>query len=62
MFLGIREESQEAIIGTSEGVVKAHSLRRKGTHEERWKGEDLDNMVGTPWEPTPGQGEREIWT
>ena len=35
IWLGIREESGEVIIGTEDGVIKVRSVRRKATHEER---------------------------
>ena len=35
IWLGIREESGEAIIGTRSGVIKTNTLRRKGAEEER---------------------------
>ena len=36
VYLGINESSQELIIGTSEGVVKATEFRHQGSEEERW--------------------------
>ena len=62
VFLGFREESQEVMIGTPDGIVKAASIKRKGTHEERWNAQELDSFTGTPWEPIPGRGEMEIKT
>lgn len=32
IFLGIRNSSNEVLIGTSEGVIKVRSIRRKGTN------------------------------
>ena len=49
VWLGIREESGEALIGTSEGVFKARSIRRKATGKEKWKMEMLTGMRGVPW-------------
>ena len=49
MWLGIREESGEAVFGTSEGVLKARSVRRKATNNEKWKIEMLNEMRGVPW-------------
>ena len=54
IWLGIREESGEAIIGTSKGVIKVRTVRRKGSDAERWDVSAIDAMVGTPWEPQPG--------
>ena len=36
IWLGIREESGEHIIGTKDGVLKARTIRRRATKEERW--------------------------
>ena len=60
IWLGIRDESGEVIVGTSSGVVKCRSVRRKPTHEERWNRVQLDEMLGTPWEPVPGFTSDEI--
>ena len=54
-FSGIRDESGEIIIGTSDGVIKVRSVRRKPTHEERWNEVQINEMKGTPHEPTPGR-------
>ena len=35
VFLGVREESGEVLIGTRDGVLKARSFKRKGSLEER---------------------------
>ena len=56
----MREESNEAIIGTEEGVIKVRTVRRKGTHAERWDMDQLNRIRGTPWEPQPGSGSQEI--
>ena len=53
--MGIRDETGEVIIGTSEGVVKARDFKRMGSPEERWNIESILGFVGTPWEPVPGQ-------
>lgn len=43
------------ISGTSEGVVKCRSVRRKPTDEERWNWVQIDEMVGTPCELVLGR-------
>ena len=60
IWLGIRDESGEVIIGTDEGVIKCRTVRRKGTKEERWASGQVENMKGTPWEPEPGREEGEV--
>ena len=47
ILLGIRDESNEVLIGTEEGVIKVRTIRRKGTHEERWNTVQIDRMKGT---------------
>ena len=59
IWLGIRDESGEVIIGTSKGVLKARSFRRK-PESERWNNNALQEMQGLPWEPIPALGQREI--
>ena len=56
IWLGIREESGEHIIGTENGVVKCRADRRKGSDIERWNFEELSKLKGLPWEPIPGRG------
>ena len=48
MFMGIREESQEIILGTSTGIVKGSTIRRKADDETRWDVIQLNELVGTP--------------
>ncbi len=36
IWLGIREEFGDIIVGTSEGVIKVRTVTRKGSEEERW--------------------------
>ena len=60
MYLGHRDESGEAIIGTKEGIVKCRSFRRKVIKEERWDAQAIKDIQGTPWRPVPGRGGDEI--
>ena len=41
------------MIGTAEGVITAHSVRRK-PESDRWVKDDVLAIVGTPEEPVPG--------
>ena len=54
IFLGIREESNELIVGTDKGVIKVATYRRR-PEEDRWKIEELEAVRGLPWEPVPGR-------
>ena len=38
LWLGIREESGEAMLGIEGGVIKVRSVRRKASDKERWSG------------------------
>ena len=62
IFLGIRDESTEAFIGTSGGVIKVRTMRRKGSREERWNIVQINEMKGTPWQPQPGRNSYNIET
>ena len=55
LFVGIREESGEAMIGAGTGVIRVRSFRRKADENERWSKEVFDRMIGTPWCPVPGR-------
>ena len=52
----MRERSGEAIIGTDVGVTKSRTIRRKGSHEERWSVTLFESMRGVPWSVVPGKG------
>jgi len=62
VWLGVSDESGEAIIGTDVGVVKARTVRRKGSQEERWDAQQHENMRGVPWATIPGTTQRRIQT
>lgn len=54
IFLGMRLRSDEVVIGTTGGVIKARSVRRK-PEAERWDKEMCKAMRGTPRSPVPGR-------
>ena len=60
VWLGVRDETGEVIIGTPQGVVKARDFKRRGSLEERWCMQKLSEIKGSPWEPIPGHLEAEI--
>jgi hypothetical protein len=39
VFLGIRDESGEYIVGAKDGVIKVRTIRSRGSEEERWNWE-----------------------
>ena len=59
VWLGMREESNESIIGTRHGCIKVRSFKRK-PESDRWQKEDIATMQGVPWEVIPGHPEREL--
>ena len=50
VFLGIREESGEMIIGIKEGVERTGTIKRLGGMDERWVMPNLDVVNKYPWE------------
>ena len=59
---GNPKESQEIILGTSTGIVKGSTIRKKSDDENRWDVTQLNELVGAPWEPIPGNPNAEIRT
>ena len=56
--MGHARNSNEIVIGTREGVVRAFAIRRQAP-EDRWEGDLILNMKGTPEQPDPNrQGDR----
>lgn len=56
----IREASCEHIVGTTEGVVKARTVRRREVEEDKWNKELFNQFQGTPWKPVPGRSGDEL--
>ena len=54
VWLGVRDESSDIIVGTDLGTVKARDFKRLADPLERWNKEAIMQMKGTPWEPIPG--------
>ena len=52
--LGHSRRSNEAIIGTREGVVRAYAVKRMD-EESRWDAKYLQEMKGTPKQPDPSR-------
>ena len=44
IYLGIKDNTNEMFVGTSEGVFKVHSVKRK-PEQERYQWSELENMV-----------------
>ena len=50
IWLGVRLGTDEYLVGTSNGVFKARSIRRK-IIEHRWDHAQVAAVMGTPWKP-----------
>ena len=48
VWLGIKAESGESLIGASDGVAKARDFRRKPETGGRWSKGDFDKFRGVP--------------
>ena len=53
-YLGVDPRAEEVLVGTAEGVITAHSVRRR-PESERWVKDDVLQVVGVPEEPVPGE-------
>ena len=60
VFLGVREETGELIVGTPEGIVKARDFRRHGSSQDRWNKKLFDSFRGVPWATIPGHETQDI--
>ena len=61
VWLGHSRSSNEAIVGTKEGVVRAWAIRRK-PEGERWNAQAWREMKGTPARPNPNVSGAEVPT
>ena len=59
VYLGTNERTEESLIGTNKGVVRARTVRRL-TETERWDHEMINNIRGTPKYPRPGSHSHRI--
>ena len=63
IFLGIKEQTGEYIIGTSHGIVKARTIQRV-TFDQRWDYDAVIAITGLPWDTNKqlhsGESEPEI--
>ena len=60
VWLGVKDNTGEAIIGTDKGIVKARDWKHQATHQVRWNVEVILNVKGTPWEPVLGSNRLEL--
>ena len=53
IFLGMRLRSDEILIGTTRGVIKTRTVRRRVEEEEQWDPEVAKSIKGEPRQPVP---------
>ena len=54
LWLGHSRNSNEHLVGTSRGVVKAYSIKRRA-EDERWNRPFIEETRGTPQQPDPAR-------
>ena len=54
VWLGHSRSSNESLIGTASGVVRAWSIKRR-PEGERWSAEAIRSIQGTPQQPDPSR-------
>ena len=59
IWLGHARTSNEVLIGTPEGVVRAYSISRK-PEDQQWDGPTILAITGTPAQPDPSKDGIEI--
>ena len=52
IFLGLQEATGLRWVGTETGVVRTWTIRRRPV-EDQWKKEELDKVIGLPWQLKP---------
>ena len=52
IWLGLKANSDEPLIGTARGVIRARSVKRKAEGEQ-WDARAIEEMTGTRERPTP---------
>ena len=50
VYIGLKEDTDELLIGTGDGVFIARTIRRK-PWDHRWSSSQIKNISGTPWKP-----------
>ena len=60
IWLGMRDGSHEAIIGTPMGCIKVRDVKRYASEDDQWDIHRFNSFKGVPWEPTPGSRACEI--
>ena len=59
IWLGQCQKSNEVLIGTTQGVVRAWAVKRR-TDDERWSAEAVRTMQGVPPQPVPGRAGSQV--
>jgi len=59
IWLGHARESNEHVIGTSLGVIRAHSIKRQEPSKQ-WNADAIRTVVGSPQQPDPNRASYKI--
>ena len=59
VYLGVRTESTEIIVGNEKGVVKTRTYAAR-PDGQRWNKEEFETFQGVLWEPITGRGRIEL--
>ena len=54
VWLGVRNNSAECFVGTTERVFRAREVRRS-EQQDRWDKEAINNVIGVPWRIVDGK-------
>ena len=54
IWLGHTRDSNETVIGTPEGAIRAYAVKRM-PEDERWDKATIEGMHGTPQQPDPSR-------
>ena len=61
IWLGPARNSNETLIGTKEGIIRAYTIKRQDS-KSRWDGKLIKEMQGTPHQPNPNSTDYNIQT
>ena len=58
VWLGMRHDTGEVMVGTDKGVIKVKAVKREGAEERRWNKVPFNSLRGLTWEPILGEGDQ----
>ena len=60
VWMGVKDETSDCIIGTPEGTVKARDFKRIADPAKRWDKDLVKALRGPPWQPILGRNDEAI--